>query len=172
MWPYSGPVRTCRPPRPMALTGYCVLQPGADVEEVDVLLDVEIAREPGEVVPVAHLPGHVGPVGLPRLDPDAAAVVVGLQRVNVADLAVVDALDRLLERGSRSAGTGRRRRTGSSAFASSQVSSTRRTPGASTATGFSAKTCLPASTAACRCSGRKCGGVQSSTTSQQSITFL
>ena len=29
--------------------------PGADVEEVDVLLDVEVAGEPGEVVPVAHL---------------------------------------------------------------------------------------------------------------------
>ena len=38
--------------------------PGADVEEVDVLLDVEVAGEPGEVVPVAHLLGHVGPVRL------------------------------------------------------------------------------------------------------------
>src|SRR5205085_39112 len=57
-------------------------------------------------------------------------------------------------------------------FASAQVARTERTPGASTATGFSAKTCLPASTAALRCSGRKCGGVQSSTTSQRAMTSL
>ena len=36
------------------------------------------------------------------------------------------------------------------AFARSQVCNTERTPGASTATGFSAKTCLPASMAAFR----------------------
>ena len=34
-----------------------------------------------------------------------------------------------------------------------------RMPGRSTATGFSVKTCLPASTAALRCIGRKPGGV-------------
>ena len=50
-------------------------------------------------------------------------------------------------------------------MASSQAASTARTPGASTATGFSAKMCLPASTAALKCSGRKPGGVVSSTTS-------
>ena len=38
-------------------------------------------------------------------------------------------------------------------------------PGASTATGFSQKTCLPASMAAFRCMGRKCGGSARSTTS-------
>src|SRR5207302_7569074 len=50
--------------------------PGAEVEEVDVLLDVEVAGEPGEVVPVPHLVGHLGPVGLPGLVPSATAVVV------------------------------------------------------------------------------------------------
>ena len=60
----------------------------------------------------------------------------------------------------RSADTGRRRPTGFFFSASAQVASTERTPGASTATGFSAKTCLPASTAALRWSGRKCGGVR------------
>src|SRR5947207_1206358 len=42
-------------------------------------------------------------------------------------------------------------------FASSQALSTARTPGASTAMGFSAKTCLPAATAAWMCAGRKPG---------------
>ena len=50
-------------------------------------------------------------------------------------------------------------------FASSAVSSTLRTPGASTATGFSQKMCLPASTAAFRWIGRKWGGVVRITTS-------
>src|SRR5262249_35666034 len=50
--------------------------PGANIQEVDVLLDVEIAAEPGEVVPVAHLPDHVGPAGLARLDPDRPAIVI------------------------------------------------------------------------------------------------
>src|SRR5262245_40783410 len=69
--------------------------PGADVEEVHVLLDVEVAAQPGEVVPVAHLPGHVGPTLLAAADPDAAAIVVGLQRDGVADFAVADAADAL-----------------------------------------------------------------------------
>src|SRR5207244_1754429 len=63
--------------------------PGADVEVVDVLLDVEIARQPGEVIPVAHLPFHVGPVFLPRKHPDAATQVVRLQGTDVPDGAVV-----------------------------------------------------------------------------------
>ena len=72
MLPNSGPVRTCRPPMPTASNRIFVLHdPGADIEIVDVLLDVEVARQPGEVVPVAHLPFHVGPVGLAWLNPDA-----------------------------------------------------------------------------------------------------
>ena len=37
-------------------------RPGDFVQTVDVLLDVEVAREPGETVPVAELKLHVGPV--------------------------------------------------------------------------------------------------------------
>src|SRR5215831_1422609 len=73
------------------------LEPRADIEVMHVLFDVEIARQPGEVVPIPHLPRHVAPVRLSRLDPDTAAVIVSLQRPNFADLAIVDALDRLLK---------------------------------------------------------------------------
>jgi hypothetical protein len=56
--------------------------------------------------------------------------------------------------------------------ASSTDRSTDRTPAESTAMGFSVKTCLPASTAAFRCAGRKCGGVVRITTSTSlSITL-
>ena len=138
--------------------------PGADVEEVDVLLDVEVARQPGEVVPVAHLVEHVGPVGLPRLGPAAAAVVVGEERQDLADRPVVDAPDGLAEAvvvAEAEAGDDREPlRLGQLAALEHGVDA-----GASTATGFSAKTCLPASTAARRWIGRKCGGVQSRTTS-------
>src|SRR4028119_2248833 len=49
---------------------------------------------------------------------------------------------------------------------------TLRTPGASTATGFSQKTCLPAFIAAIKWSGRNDGGVANNTTSTpDSITF-
>ena len=73
---------------PIGLDRVLVLHdPGADVEEVDVLLDVEVAGEPGEVVPVPHLVSHLGPVGLPRLGPAAAAVVVGQERDDLADRA-------------------------------------------------------------------------------------
>ena len=50
-------------------------------------------------------------------------------------------------------------------MASSAVANTLRTPCASTATGFSQKTCRPASTAAFRFVGRKCGGSAGITTS-------
>ena len=36
------------------------------VEAMDVLLDIVVAGEPGEVEPVAALPFHVGPARLPR----------------------------------------------------------------------------------------------------------
>ena len=63
-----------------------VHDPRADVEEVDVLLDVEVAGEPGEVVPVPHLVNHLGPGRLLGLGPAAAAVVVGQQGGDLADL--------------------------------------------------------------------------------------
>src|SRR5690349_18686397 len=68
-------------------------QPRADVEVVDVLLDVEVARQPCEVVPVAHLPVHVGPVGLTGMEPNSAAIVVGLQGVNLAQFAGMNPAD-------------------------------------------------------------------------------
>ncbi len=49
---------------------------------------------------------------------------------------------------------------------------TLRMPGASVATGFSAKTCLPFSIAYVRCAARKCGGVVSSTTSTPPVDHL
>ena len=106
--------------------GVAVLHdPGADVEEVDVLLDVEVAREPGEVVPVPHLVRHLGPVRLLGLGPAAAAVVVGEERDDLADGAVVDAAGRSRGSRCRSAGTGRRRPTAPSS------SPARRSPGRS-----------------------------------------
>jgi hypothetical protein len=60
---------------------------------VDVLLDIVIAGEPGEVVPVADLPLGVGPLGLAVDDPDLAAVPVALGVDDIADGAVVDAAD-------------------------------------------------------------------------------
>ena len=62
-----------------------------------MLLDVEVARQPGEVVPVAHLVEHLGPAGLLRLVPAAAAIVVGEERQHLADRTVVDAPDGLAE---------------------------------------------------------------------------
>ena len=97
--------------------------------------------------------------------PERAGVVAGLDGQDVADRAVVDAFDRFALRpivALAEAGDDRQillRR------ASSAVSSTLRTPGASTATGFSQNTCLPAAMAAFRCAGRKWGGVARITTS-------
>src|SRR6202044_1479080 len=65
-------------------------RPGRLVEAVDVLFDVEIARQPREVEPVANLPFHVGPAGLPRVVPQAVRVVAGLHGDDVADRALVD----------------------------------------------------------------------------------
>ena len=43
--------------------------PVGDVDVVDVLFDDVVARQPGEVQPVARLPLHVGPAGLPLAVP-------------------------------------------------------------------------------------------------------
>src|SRR4051794_20428527 len=69
--------------------------PGGNVEIVDVLLHVEIAGEPGEVVPIPHLPRHVGPTLFARPNPDAAAKVVGDDGDWIADGPVVDAANRV-----------------------------------------------------------------------------
>ena len=166
MLPYSGPVRTWRPPMPTARTGILVLHhPGADVEEVDVLLDVEVAGEPGEVVPVAHLPVHVGPVGLALLDPDAAAVVVGLQRVDLADRAVVDPLDDLLEPVASSAGTARRRPRGSSSSPLRRFRARSGRRGHRRRPAFRRRRACRHRRPPSGACGRKCGGVASRTTS-------
>ena len=81
---------------PNGLDGILVFhRPRTNIEEVDVLLDVEVARQPGKVVPVPHLVQHVGPVGLARLGPATAAVVVGEERLHRTDRPVVDAPYRL-----------------------------------------------------------------------------
>src|SRR5579875_1754863 len=49
------------------------------VEAVDVLLDVEIAGQPGKVEPVAQLPFHVAPFGPAFLGPQAAGIIGALQ---------------------------------------------------------------------------------------------
>ena len=47
--------------------GVVLLEPAADVDVVDVLLDDVVAGEPGETVPVAYLVGHFRFVGQPFL---------------------------------------------------------------------------------------------------------
>src|SRR5262249_3413091 len=66
-------------------------RPGHLIEAVHVLLDVKIARKPGEVEPVAHLPFHIAPALLASAMPERAGVVIALHGNDVADGAVVDA---------------------------------------------------------------------------------
>src|SRR5262245_28070518 len=66
---------------------------------MDMLLDDEIAREPGEVKPVAHLPLHVAPAALALAVPQGAGVVRGLDGDDIADGAVVDTVHDLAHRG-------------------------------------------------------------------------
>ena len=60
-----------------------------------MLLDDVVARQPGEVEPVAHLPLEVAPARLARLVPERALVPVGARGDDLADAAVLDALHRL-----------------------------------------------------------------------------
>src|SRR5262245_32161576 len=64
--------------------------PGADIQIMDVLLDNEIAGEPGKVVPVPHLVFKVTPTGLPGPHPDRTTEIIGLQRDDVPYGPVVD----------------------------------------------------------------------------------
>jgi hypothetical protein len=57
------------------------------------LLDDQVATEPVEVVPVAHLVLHLALAALAGPDPDAGIVAVGPQEHDFANRAVVDALD-------------------------------------------------------------------------------
>ncbi len=60
-----------------------------------MLLDDVVAREPGVVEPVAHLPLDVAPARLARLAPERALVPVGARRQDLADAAVFHAAHRL-----------------------------------------------------------------------------
>src|SRR5437879_11966594 len=64
---------------------------------MNVLLDIEIAGKPGEIIPVAHLPFHVAPFRLPRFYPDRTAIIVGLQSADLSDRTVVNTLNRFLK---------------------------------------------------------------------------
>ncbi len=62
-----------------------------------MLLDVEVAGEPGVVVPVAVLPVHVVFARHAGLGPDGPAIIVGLEGVDLAGRPVVDAVDEVAE---------------------------------------------------------------------------
>ena len=64
--------------------------PEPDVDVVDVLLDDVVAREPGEVEPVTHLPVEVGPAVLSAAVPEAALLPEDLGADDFADRAIVD----------------------------------------------------------------------------------
>ena len=91
----AAPRRTWRPPMPMTFFGQRAHRPVDDVDVVDVLLDDVVAREPGEVEPVAALPLHLAHAGRALLHPQVALVPVALRRDDLADLAVLDALHHL-----------------------------------------------------------------------------
>ena len=63
---------------------------------MDVLFDYVIAPQPGEVIPIAELPFHVAPAGFALDDPDLAAIPIRAAIDDLADGAVLDALDRLV----------------------------------------------------------------------------
>src|SRR5580700_3028630 len=58
-----------------------------------MLLDIVVARQPGEERPVADLPFHVVPLRLAFLDPGSTGVVRAVDRHDVAYGAFVDPLD-------------------------------------------------------------------------------
>src|ERR1700693_2724173 len=80
---------------PPALSRVVLLDPVADVEIVNVLLDDVVAAEPDVVVPVANLVLHFAFALLPRLAgiPGSGAVPIDAQRGDVADFSVVDPLE-------------------------------------------------------------------------------
>src|SRR5207302_7732017 len=89
-------------PTTRTVTAHRVLvahHPGHLVEAVTVLLDVEVAGQPGEIEPIADLPLHIAPAGLAGAVPERAGVVSGLQGDDVAHGAVVHALNRLAHAG-------------------------------------------------------------------------
>src|SRR5687767_14866749 len=71
--------------------------PRADVQKVDMLLDDEVTREPGKVVPVADLILQVAPTRLALPHPNRATIIAGLERNDLSDRAIVDALNSFTE---------------------------------------------------------------------------
>jgi hypothetical protein len=117
-----------------------------------VLLDDVVARQPREVEPVAQLPLHVAPLGL-ALGVTQRPPWFQLQRAN-ADRPrspLVDARHRLEVRLLVPPLQAAARREAELLRATSWAASTRRTPGGSTATGFSKNTCFLAAIAASKC---------------------
>ena len=169
MWPYRGSCgaagRPC--PSPDRVRAH---DPVRDVDVVHVLLDDVVAGEPGEVQPVAELPLHVATMAASAA-PEAALVP---EHLAATTSPIAPSWMRLIV--SMYAAWWRRcvPATKPSLFClrSRSVASTDRTPAGSTATGFSAKMCLPASTAAAMCTGRKPGGVARMTRSTSAaMTF-
>ena len=159
-------------PHPLGTDRIATLQPVDDIQVMDVLLDDVIAAQPVEVVPVAHLVFHLRLSFGAGVNPHAGAVPIDASGHNVADRAVLQAFDRFDVRGLVMA---LQTDANGQIFLTRGLAavSTARTPGPSTATGFSMKTCLPASTAAAKCTGRKPGGVARMTRSTPaSMTFL
>lgn len=115
--------------------------PGHLVEAVHVLFHVEVSRQPSEVEPVADLPLHVGPFGFTRVHPQSLSIVCHLNGDDLPHAVIVD----LVKGGSHAVVVPPAQSGDERGFflARRQVSRTERTPGASTATGFSAKMCFP-----------------------------
>ena len=173
MWPYSGLGARLPAAHADGLDRVRADRPVDHVEVVDVLLDDVVAGEPGEVVPVAELLLHVGSSSLlARLRSSSAALVpVAPARRRSR---------RWRRRGSASSSRGSRPGAAAACRRRSPVPSSRQLggrehradAGPSTATGFSVKTCLPASIAAARWIGRKPGGVARITRSQSVAMHL
>ena len=173
MLPNRLSVRCCRPPMPdRPQRARVALQPGGLVETVNRLLDDVIATQPRVIQPVANLVFHPAPFRIVAAKPLGARVVVRLDRHDVANRAVLNPRDRLLDlRRVPPAQPGNDRQ----AFLFRLLARRQHlwTPGTSVAIGFSTNACLPFSTAYRKCSGRKWGGVVRITISTPlSITFL
>ncbi len=70
--------------------------PIADVDVVDVLLDVVVTREPGEEEPVVKLEFHLGQAVAGTQGPGGTAVEIASQELYLSQSAVVNARDHLL----------------------------------------------------------------------------
>ncbi len=82
-------------PDALGFEGVILHGPVDKVEGVDGLLDDQVAAEPVEVVPVAHLILHFGLAWLAWADPDTGVIAVGPEEGDFADCSVVDTLDYL-----------------------------------------------------------------------------